>query len=57
MTSLIGTHLNSNCDCVPLGFITDPTCSSFSISLFGSGGQMFGGTMGEKIQAIGVCLD
>jgi len=46
MTSLIGTHVNSNCDRVSPGFITGPTCSYFSICLSDSGGQMFGGTAG-----------
>jgi len=54
MISLIGTHINSNCDRVLLEFATDPTNLSFSISFSGNGGQMFGGAIGGKVHAAGV---
>ncbi|XP_050884938.1 AT-hook motif nuclear-localized protein 29-like [Lathyrus oleraceus] len=54
MTSLFGTYVNPNCDYVPLQFIANPPCSSFTIYFSGINGHVFGGVVGGKVIAAGV---
>lgn len=57
MLSLSGTYVNANCGHhVPPRFITEPTCSSFSIYLSGDSGQVFGGIIGGVVKAVGDVL-
>ncbi|XP_058783544.1 AT-hook motif nuclear-localized protein 16-like [Vicia villosa] len=54
MTSLFGTYVNPNFDCIPPQFIANPPCSSFTIYFSGINGHVFGGVVGGKIIAAGV---
>jgi hypothetical protein len=54
LISISGTYVNANCDRVPLRFIIDPACSSFSIYLSSGHGKTFGGVVGGKVNAAGV---
>ncbi|KAL5076360.1 hypothetical protein RYX36_015344 [Vicia faba] len=54
MTSLFGTYVNPNCECVPSQFIANPPCSSFTIYFSGINGHVFGGVVGGKVIAAGI---
>jgi hypothetical protein len=56
MTSLSGTYVNPNCDDVSSEVITNPACSSFSIFLSGSHGQVYGGIVVGKVMTSSVVM-
>ncbi|KAL5101539.1 hypothetical protein RYX36_005866 [Vicia faba] len=49
--SLAGAYLNLDCGRVPHNLINDSLCTTFSLQLSGSRGQVFGGVIGGKINA------
>lgn len=56
MTSLFGTYINLNCECPPRKFISDPSCSSFTVYFSSPNGYVFGGIVGGKVTANGAVL-
>ncbi|AET00226.1 putative PPC domain-containing protein [Medicago truncatula] len=56
MTSLSGTYVNPNVDNVPSEVIANPACSSFSIFLSGSHGQVYGGIVVGKVMTSSVVM-
>lgn len=51
MISLSGTYINPNSGLVHPQLIKNPSCSSFSIHLSGTLGQVYGGFVGGKVMA------